>query len=84
MDESIMEFIESHTHSGKEGRFHYGTKRDSSKTAFAWKTQMHPDDVDTMQVHCYESIIKLGYKMLPLNPSEDRKSLLLPLTLNSV
>jgi len=88
--EGIAEYIETHTSKNKfkvvknrktrkmeRKNNPYGTARNSSATAFAWREKLGLEKTKTIQEACLEPMEKLGYKMLL--SEEDLRSQDLPI-----
>ena len=81
MADKVRRYIASHTKAkSHQGRFRYGTKRNSADAAFAWRRSMAAEDIATVEGFCYWPMIKLGYG----KTAKDAESLLLPFVLEDV
>ena len=93
MIEELSNYIETHTgaeklkvvrnkktHKLEHKKNPYGTSRNSTATAYAWREKLSFDHIETIQEACRAPMNKLGYQLL--NKPEETKNIKLPLDSN--
>lgn len=79
--DSISQYLQTHTRGSlhKESllRDTYGTSRNSSATAFAWRDKMSFSNISFIQTQCGKAMEELGYKLI--RSHDDKDSLRWPL-----
>ena len=81
MIEELNNYIVTHTGAEKQKNNRYGTYRNSTARASAWRDKMSFDRIKEIQNACRAPMSKLGYRLLH-NPEETKNRNLKPLASN--